>query len=160
MATTRSSDRPTGISDAAKASVSPNPAGERGTPRDRRGRRDAEIRDILDRRQRRFSDLRELLQDPARSAFVIVLAAERLPVLETVELHAQLERAGMEVGALVVNKRSPADGGPLLASRHGLEEGYVAQLTEALPGIPVTQVPLLPGEVLGVDGLSLLAAHL
>ncbi|WP_299519407.1 ArsA family ATPase [uncultured Serinicoccus sp.] len=127
---------------------------------DRRSRRDAEIRRILDRRQARFAQLRSVLQDPARSAFVIVLAAERLPVLETVELHEQLTRAGMGVGALVVNKRSPADAGDLLAARRALEEGYVAQLADALPHLPVTQVPLLPDEVLGADGLARLAAYL
>ena len=127
---------------------------------DRRTRRDAEIRQILDRRQARFAQLRAVLQDPARSAFVIVLAAERLPVLETVELHEQLTRAGMGVGALVVNKRSPADAGDLLAARRELEEGYVAQLADALPHLPVTQVPLLPEEVLGADGLARLAAYL
>ncbi|GAA4880049.1 ArsA family ATPase [Serinicoccus chungangensis] len=127
---------------------------------DRRTRRDAEIRQILDRRQARFAQLRAVLQDPARSAFVIVLAAERLPVLETVELHEQLTRAGMGVGALVVNKRSPADAGDLLAARRELEEGYVAQLADALPHLPVTQVPLLPDEVLGADGLARLAAYL
>ncbi|WP_298888845.1 ArsA family ATPase [uncultured Serinicoccus sp.] len=133
--------------------------GETAAP-DRRSRRDTEIRRILDRRQARFAQLRSVLQDPARSAFVIVLAAERLPVLETVELHEQLVRAGMGVGALVVNKRSPADAGDLLAARRELEEGYVAQLADALPHLPVTQVPLLPDEVLGADGLARLAAYL
>ncbi len=127
-------------------------------PRDRRERRDAEIREILDRRQARFRGLREQLQDPARSAFVIVLAAERLPVLETVELHEQLGRAGMRVGALVVNKRSPAPAGELLAARRDVEDGHLASLRSQLPQLPLVEVPLLPREVLGVDGLEALAA--
>ena len=127
---------------------------------DRRARRDAEIREILDRRQNRFRSLREVMQDPARTSFVAVLAAERLPVLETIELHEQLTRSGMQVGALVVNKRSPADGGALLASRRVIEDGYVRQLTSALPGVPVVEVPLLPGEVLGEEGLAAFAEHL
>ncbi|WP_131103211.1 ArsA family ATPase [Ornithinimicrobium sufpigmenti] len=127
---------------------------------DRRARRDAEIRAVLDRRQERFRALREVLQDPDRAAFVIVLAAERLPVLETIELEEQLRRAGMHVGGLVINKRSPSDAGDLLAARRQVEEGYVDQLTSALPHQPVQEVPLLPGEVLGEEGLSLLAQHL
>lgn len=127
---------------------------------DRRARRDAEIRRVLDRRQGRFRSLRELLQDPVRSGFVIVLAAERLPVLETIELHDQLTRAGMDVAALVVNKRSPADAGELLAARRALEAGYLEQLTETLPGPPVVVVPLLPGEVLGEEGLTAMISHL
>lgn len=121
---------------------------------DRRARRDAEIRTILDRRQGRFRMLRQVLQDPARTAFVIVLAAERLPVLETIELHEQLERAGMNVAALVLNKRSPGDAGDLLAARHSVEAGYVDQLTSALPHLPLVEVPLMPGEVGGESGLA------
>jgi arsenite-transporting ATPase len=67
--------------------------------------------------------------DPRRCAFVIVLAAERLPVLETVERHEQLVRAGVHVGALVVNKRSPADAGDFLAER-ALED-FGAALVQA-----------------------------
>ncbi|WP_151523825.1 ArsA family ATPase [Serinicoccus kebangsaanensis] len=127
---------------------------------DRRGRRDAEIRQILDRRQARFAELRTVLQDPARSAFVIVLAAERLPVLESVELHEQLTRAGMSVGALVVNKRSPADAGALLAERHAVEQRYLGQVREALPDLPLVEVPLLAGELVGEQALHHLASYL
>lgn len=127
---------------------------------DRRARRDAEIREILDRRQGRFRLLRQVLQDRDRTAFVIVTAAERLPVLESVELHEQLVRSRMHVGAVVVNKRSPADAGDLLAARRVVEDGYVAQLTAALPALPVVEIPLLPGEVLGEEGLLALGRHL
>lgn len=129
-------------------------------PRDRRERRDTEIREILDRRQARFRGLRERLQDPERSAFVIVLAAERLPVLETIELQEQLHRAGMRVGTLVVNKRSPADAGDFLAARRAVEAGHLETVTAALPDLPVVEVPLLPEEVLGVDGVERLAGLL
>ena len=44
--------------------------------------RDSRIRQILDRRRERFNRLREVLGDAQQCAFVIVLAAERLPVLK------------------------------------------------------------------------------
>jgi arsenite/tail-anchored protein-transporting ATPase len=127
---------------------------------DRRARRDAEIRAVLDRRQQRFRHLREVLQDKNRTGFVIVTAAERLPVLESIELHRQLTRSGMDVAALVVNKRSPADSGQLLAARRQIEDGYVVQLTEALPTLPLIEIPLLPAELLGEAGLGALVKHL
>lgn len=127
---------------------------------DRRARRDAEIRQVLDRRQDRFRHLREVLQDGQRTGFVIVAAAERLPVLESIELHQQLHRSGMDVAALVINKRSPGDAGDLLAARRQLEDGYVSQLTHALPRLPVVQIPLLPGEVLGEEGLQAVLPYL
>lgn len=129
-------------------------------PRDPREERDLEIRRILLRRRARFEALREVLVDPRRCAFVIVLAAERLPVLETVELHEQLVRAGVHVGALVVNKRSPADAGDFLAERRALEEAHLATLRAALPGIPLLQVPLLPGDVVGERALERFGAAL
>ncbi|MGO0575741.1 ArsA family ATPase [Ornithinimicrobium panacihumi] len=149
----------------------PDATGVTGTPgsrtsigprrtQDRRARRDMEIREILDRRQAGFRALRDVLQDPARASFVIVLAAERLPVLETIELAEQLSRATMQVAALVVNKRSPMDGGELLAARHEVENGYLAQLASSLPKLPVVEVPLLPGEVVGAEGLMAFARHL
>lgn len=123
-------------------------------PRDPREERDLEIRRILLRRRERFEALREVLVDAGRCSFVIVLAAERLPVLETVELHGQLVRAGVHVGALVINKRSPADAGDFLAERRALEEVHVATLRGALPDVPLLQVPLLPGDVVGQEALE------
>lgn len=127
---------------------------------DRRARRDAEIREVLDRRQHRFRQLREVLTDRSSTAFVIVAAAERLPILESIELHEQLTRSGMAVAALVINKRSPADAGELLASRRLVEDEYVAQLARSLPHLPTVQVPLLADEVLGEPGLERLLDHL
>jgi arsenite-transporting ATPase len=125
-----------------------------GRPRDPREERDLEIRRILLRRRECFEALREVLVDAERCSFVIVLAAERLPVLETAELHEQLVRAGVHVGALVINKRSPADAGDFLAERRALEEVHVATLRGALPGVPLLQVPLLPGDVVGQEALE------
>lgn len=121
---------------------------------DRRSRRDREIKEILERRRSRFTGLREALRDQQRTGFVIVLAAERLPVLETAELHAQLERSGMAVNALVVNKRSPSDAGPLLAARRQQEEEYLVQLRSLLGDLPRIEVPLLANDILGADGLA------
>ena len=115
---------------------------------------------MLDRRRARFGGLRATLRDHGRTGFVIVLAAERLPVLESVELHAQLERSGMRVEALVVNKRSPADAGPLLAARHEQEAAQLTRLRSLLGDLPLLEVPLLAADPLGAEGLDRLAAHL
>ncbi|HKJ11405.1 MAG TPA: ArsA family ATPase [Ornithinimicrobium sp.] len=132
--------------------------GARGRPsgspeQEDRQARDAEIRDILLRRQARFTHLRSLVTDPSRSAFVVVLAAERLPVQETVELHEHLRRLGASVDGLVVNKRSPRGQGELLDRRRAQEEEHLSTLTAALPRLPLTQVPLLADDVHGVASL-------
>ncbi|PRZ09480.1 arsenite efflux ATP-binding protein ArsA [Isoptericola sp. CG 20/1183] len=120
-------------------------------------RREAEIRSVLTRRRERFAHLRDVLTDHDACTFVVVLAAERLPVLETVELVGQLDRLGVDVGGLVVNKRSPADAGELLAARHAAESAHLATLRSALPDVPGCEVPLLAAEPVGAEGLARLA---
>ncbi len=119
-----------------------------------RSAREVEIKDILVRRQARFTHLRNVITDREHTAFVVVLAAERLPVLETIELELDLARLGAHVDALVVNKRSPADAGDFLAARHRQEEVHLRVLHEALPDIATTQVPLLDADLAGTQGLE------
>lgn len=131
--------------------------GGHGGGGDRRAQRDQEIRRILVRRRTRFEALRALLADPERTAFVIVLTAERLPVLESVELHGQLVRSGVAVGGLVVNKRSPEDSGDFLTARREQEERHLAVLRSELPDVPVLQLPLLGGDVVGAEAVGRVA---
>lgn len=116
--------------------------------------RQQRVRQLLYRRRERFSQLRDVIQDRQRCAFIIVLAAERLPVLETIELQAQLQRSGIEVAGLVVNKRSPADAGAFLAERHAQEQRHLDTLRQALPDLALQQLPLLAEDVIGEAALD------
>lgn len=127
---------------------------------DPRAQRDQRIRQILTRRQARFTGLRDLLTDAERTAFVIVLAAERLPALETIELYGTLLRSGVHVGALVVNKRSPADAGGFLAQRRAQEQVHLDTVREALGHVPMIELPLLREDIVGVPGLEVFAAEI
>ncbi|MGB7449358.1 MAG: ArsA family ATPase [Ornithinimicrobium sp.] len=144
------------------AELVPRGGGRRRRPSkaDDRDARDEEIRDILLRRQARFTHLRSLITDPARSGFVVVLAAERLPVQETIELHEHLAGLGVGVDALVVNKRSPSGQGDLLQRRREQEEAHLQTLRTALPRLPVHQVPLLPEDLHATAGLAVLVEYL
>lgn len=116
--------------------------------------RDHELRRVLVRRRERFARLRDAVTDSGTTAFLLVLAAERLPVLETVELHRQLTGLGLTVGGLVVNRRSPPDAGALLADRRVQEERHLATVRDELTGVPVVEVPLLPGDLVGEEALA------
>ncbi|MBO0609793.1 ArsA family ATPase [Myceligenerans salitolerans] len=122
--------------------------------RDPRAERDGEIRRVLLRRRTRFERLREVLTDPATTSFVLVLAAERLPVLETIALHEQLVTLGVDVGALVVNKRSPEAAGSLLRARRAREEDHLRTLDDALAAVPRAEADLLPHDVVGEEALA------
>ncbi|HIZ36316.1 MAG TPA: ArsA family ATPase, partial [Candidatus Ruania gallistercoris] len=125
-----------------------------------RSARDAEIRRVLLARQERFTRLRDLLRDSQQTAFVAVLLGERLPALETVELAGQLAESGLTVSALVVNRRSPTDAGELLARRRAQEAEHIRYVTDRLPDLPVTEVPLLGEDLTAPDGLRQVAAAL
>lgn len=122
--------------------------------------REQRIRQVLLRRRQLLAGLRERLQDDAATAFVIVLMAERLPLLETVALHAQLAQAGVPVGALAVNKRSPGGEGEFLRRRAEQEAACVTRLRAQLPQLPCVELPLLANEPSGAGALRELAARI
>lgn len=128
--------------------------------RDSKAERDSEIRRTLLRRRERFERLRSVLTDPETTSFLLVLAAERLPVLETVELAGTLRKLGVPVGGLVVNKRSPDGAGGLLAARRAHEDEWLAVLDAELGDLPRVECELLPGEVTGAAGLEQFGAAL
>lgn len=136
----------------AARSLGSNPmTGNEGSPK---ARREREIRHVLYERRALLSGLRETLQDPQTTGFVIALAAERLPVLETIELRDQLRESKVDVLAYVINKRSPAGAGELLDARREMEEEWVSRLREAVGDTTIAQTPLLPAEPVGQEALG------
>ncbi|MCT2592357.1 ArsA family ATPase [Streptomyces sp. N2-109] len=132
----------------------------RGLGGDEETDRDAELRRILVRRRNRFSRLREVVADPAQTRFVVVLTAELLPIAETMEVYEKLTGLGVDVAALVANRRSPADAGELLARRRGQEDEHLVRLRQQIPDVPLLDVPLLPGDLVGTEALAALADQL
>jgi arsenite-transporting ATPase len=94
------------------------------------------------------------------TSFVIVLAAERLPVLESIELQHQLQHAGISVDALVVNKRSPENSGEFLEERRRQENVHLRTLSEALPDLPRQEISLMAQDVVGLEAVQRLGALL
>ena len=125
-----------------------------GTDDDPTAQADAELRRTLHRRRERFDRLRSLLRDPQRTGFVVVFTPERMPVAETLELTASLEQLDVPVSALVANRRSPSDAGELLRARRDIEDTQIQRVHEALPAIPLAQLPLVSGEIAGADALE------
>jgi arsenite/tail-anchored protein-transporting ATPase len=115
--------------------------------------RESRIRRLLNRRKQRFAGLRDTLADKYQTGFVIVLAAERLPVLETIELHAQLLRAKVDVAGLVVNKRLPDGVQGFLADRKVQEDIHLKTLTDKLGALARQDLRLAALDVLGVEAL-------
>ncbi|TLP74474.1 ArsA family ATPase [Nesterenkonia sphaerica] len=139
---------------AIRALDNDDPSSSRGANRDRR------IRQVLTQRRNTFEKLRGLVTDPAACSFIIVVNAERVPVLESAELFHELERLGVEVGGVVVNRLSPTDQGEFLAARRTQEEAQLATLRELLPRVAVDTLPMLPADLMGEPAVEQLAQRL
>lgn len=120
---------------------------------------EARLRATLLRRRDRFATLSRVLSNPDESGFLIVLTPERIPITESLELTASLDAQGMHVLGFVVNRRSPDEGGGLLAERRQRETTLLEYLRGEQPGALIVEVPLLSAEPLGVQGLEHLGAH-
>ncbi len=130
--------------------LGPSEAGRRQVGRPER---DDEILALLERRRQLFAGLRTALVDARNTAFLIVLTAARLPVLESIELARSLAAHGIPVAALVVNRRAPRSEGAFLAARAEAEAYHLGALRDALPGVPVHELPMLATEPVGTEGL-------
>ncbi len=115
---------------------------------------ESRIRRILNRRRLKFAQLREALTNPELTSFVIVLVAERLPVLETIELRDRLRKAGLAIDCLAINKRLPAGAGEFLEERRAQQQIHLQTLAEALPDIPREQLDLVAKDIVGPAALK------
>uniref|UniRef100_UPI00293075D5 ArsA-related P-loop ATPase n=1 Tax=Clavibacter michiganensis TaxID=28447 RepID=UPI00293075D5 len=101
--------------------------------------------------------MQQAVTDPARCAFAVVFTAEALPVAETLEVVDNLRGMGVAVGALIANRRSPADAGELLHARRDVEDAHLRHVRGAVSDVPMFEIPLMPGELTGSDALAALA---
>ena len=107
------------------------------------------VEEILLERRRTFYRVRQVLLDARRSAFLFVLVPERLPILETARAVEVLERHGVPVAGLVVNRVLPEHGAdhPFLASRRRQEAEHLQGIADRFPGLDRVRVPLLATDV-------------
>ncbi len=128
-----------------------------GSVADRRPREDPILAALEDRRAR-FHRARKILTDPERTAFVLVLIPERLPIWETETAAAALARNGIPIGAILVNQvLPPAAGGEdasaFLRARRERQRGYLARIAEGLGDWPLLRVDQRDSDPVGVDAL-------
>jgi len=123
--------------------------------------RDDPIMRSLAERLERLREFRARLVSPRVTAFVLVLIAERLPIEETARAMDQLEEAGVQIGALVVNRVLPTSTvDPFLVARRAQEAVYLEEIERRFAAVPRLRVPQLPSDVHGLDTLKTVAAAL
>ena len=110
----------------------------------------------------RLERARELLTDPERTEFRVVLIPEAMAIAESERLVARLREAGVPVGRLVVNRvlEDPHESCPRCESRQARHEERLAEIRETFPDCEVVTLPDLEGEVQGWEALSVIAERI
>jgi arsenite-transporting ATPase len=115
----------------------------------------------LERRHGRLLTLRDRVTDRARTSFALVTIPERLAIEETSRAAGQLGDAGVNVGALIVNRILP-DGlsGDFYMSRKQQEATYLTEIARRFTRLPRTEVRQLARDVYGLEALTQISAQL
>jgi arsenite-transporting ATPase len=113
----------------------------------------------LGERLERLREFRARLLSPRTTGFVLVMVAERLPIEETARALAQLDDAGIRVGALVVNRvLPPGSADPFMVARREQEKVYLDEIDRRFASIDRVRVAQLPADVHGTGALEQIAA--
>lgn len=108
----------------------------------------------LEERKGRFERARAAITDPRQTTFVFVVVPEWLPVAETDRAVRTLERHGIPVGAVLVNRLLPESAdGDFVARRRREEAAMRAEIARRFSSLPIAEVPLLDRDVRGPDEL-------
>jgi arsenite-transporting ATPase len=102
-----------------------------------------------------------LMRDPTRTTFVFVLQPEATPIQETVRAVGELSKLGIETHKLIINAVIPQEEArnAFLGERIQMQNRYLSQIERELP-LPAQRVPLLDGEISGVERLRHVAGLL
>jgi arsenite-transporting ATPase len=111
----------------------------------------------LTRRRQKFEKSGKYLTDPEKSAFFFVLNAERMPILETARAIELLEKFGIVVGGVVVNRVLPPEVGGFFAARLTAQEECFGDIERRFGARKIIRLPLLRSDVRGMEQVSVIA---
>ncbi|MFQ6076129.1 MAG: ArsA family ATPase, partial [Candidatus Bathyarchaeia archaeon] len=104
--------------------------------------------------EKETEDLKSTLNDPRKTQFVAVTIPEAMGIYETEDLLTTLKTLGIPLKHIVINRVVPDVECGFCQSRRKTQRKYVEEVYEKFPGYRVTEVPLFPHEVRGIDGLT------
>lgn len=111
---------------------------------------------------RRWESLASLCMAFLRQAvrFVMVTIPEALALRQLDDVFRELAHYELKVEHLIVNNVIMNADSPFLAQKAAQQQGHLRQLRQRYGHLPITEVPLFPQEIQGLEGLRQVAAVL
>ncbi|WP_436346179.1 ArsA family ATPase [Natronorubrum sp. FCH18a] len=112
--------------------------------------------------QARLGRARDLLADPERTEFRVVLVPEGMAIAESERLVETLRDAEVRVDRLVVNRvfEDPDEGCSRCQSRYERHAKRVSEIRETFPGLEVVTLPEREEEIRGLEAVRSIADRL
>ncbi|NLX86458.1 MAG: TRC40/GET3/ArsA family transport-energizing ATPase [Clostridiales bacterium] len=118
---------------------------------------DPVMRILLDRKQR-FEKAKKFLIDDKRAGFVFVLNPQQLPILETEKAISFLERNGIPVEGVIINRVLPEKtDGEFFKKRKEVEDRYMKQIEEKFGDRILYRIPLMEYDISGYESIDSVA---
>jgi arsenite/tail-anchored protein-transporting ATPase len=115
----------------------------------------------LERRRQRLDEVRARLVEHRDTSFVLVLIPERLPIEETSRAAGALAEAGIEIGAIVVNRVLPDGlGGDFYTARRRQEDIYRREIDHRFKTMDRIVIAQLEYDVYGLNRLERISAQI
>ncbi len=110
---------------------------------------------VLKKRRQLFSEAREILHDSERTAIVLVLIAETLPIAETERALKQLKQAHLPAAGLIVNQMlAAAQPNQFWQTRYHRQQELLSQIHTLAKGLTLCEVPLKEKDIQGAEALK------
>ena len=104
--------------------------------------------------------VRNLLQDSAKTEFVVVTIAEAMGVLETEDLIKDLEKTHIPTNHIIINNIFPENKCDFCKSRRKNQEKYINEIKGKFSNFNISEVILQPEEIRGIKNLRSLSREL
>lgn len=109
----------------------------------------------------RIRHAREMMTDPGRTAFNMVMQPEKMSLYETERAVDQLQETGIPVGRIFVNGVVPENEScDFCSSRRSMQQANLDRIRDTFADYDIVEIPLQPDEVRGISDLEALTAEM
>lgn len=118
----------------------------------------AQAVEVLNRRKNLFTQTGQWLHDPHKTAVVLVMTADTLPIAETARAASQLSEAKLTPKAIVINQLiNPQQSDPFWQQRAARQQKLLTDIRRKFQSYPQYDLYLQRADITGIDALRQLS---